>query len=874
MPCAAAPNMEYKHCSSCIPGLEALTGYYQLGQLNPVHMVQAMIIMDLRMQDRRKRKHQDFIIPPRWLKCPRFVPFKTPLDESYNDQVQEAKRFNPEMMLDFYKDSLGLWIDLTNTTRFYNQAVVACQNVKYVKIQCRGHGTCPSEEQTRTFIELVENFSLKHPDKLVGVHCTHGFNRTGFLIISYLVESLSWSIESAVTAFSQMLQKAFKDDCISRSQSEKWHKAFKEGREEVADEPRSGRPTTARTDENVDRVLDKELRVLRCQELLDLIQNEPDFLNSVVTGDESWMFEYDPESKRQSCAWHTKSSPRPKKARMSKSRIKTMIIVFFDIRGIVHCEFVPQGQTVNSAFYLEVLRRLKRRIARVRTDIKDTVKLHHDNATSHTAFIITNFLARSNTPVIPHLPYSPDLAPCDFFLFPKLKREMKGKHWETVENIQHHVTTFLRSIPVEEFQGAFQAWQTRLRKCIDAGGMDKEDVETSFLGVYIQARPPGIYKQDYLQELFQRYGDVDDTPPAPPLPDWCLEEEEKSDEEREVESYQAGNSSRPSKRRKKNRENSKKNPTFMAGVPGVSPVEDMSKVSAIHRKIKEWCEWRGSGFPGSQPVSMDINNVTNLSDSQYMVSWKADGTRYMMLIDGEDEIYFIDRDNSIFQITGLTFVFRKDLSQHLNATLVDGEMIIDKVNGMDVPRYLIYDIIKFSGKDVGKTHFTRRLHCIRAELIQPRHEAMKNGIIIREREPFSIRIKEFWEIPWAGKLLDSKFTEQLAHEIDGLIFQPVQTPYQAGTCNTVLKWKPQDMNSVDFKLIISKETREGMIPTSRGLLYLGGFDRPIAEIKVTRALKPYHNKIIECKLENNEWKFMRERTDKSFPNAYKTYLCK
>ncbi|UYV74190.1 hypothetical protein LAZ67_11002371 [Cordylochernes scorpioides] len=217
-----------------------------------------------------------------------------------------------------------------------------------------------------------------------------------------------------------MLQKAFKNDCISRSQSGKWHKAFKEGLEEVADEPRSGCPTTARTDENVDRVLEvlrtdrrlsiqqiadtlhmstfvvhgivtedlqmrkvcaklvpkvltqdqKELRVLRCQELLDLIKNEPDFLSSVVTGDESWMFEYDLESKRQSCAWHTKSSPRPKKARMRKSRIKTMIIVCFDIRGIVHCEFVPQGETVNSAFYLEVLRKLKRRIARVRTDIK------------------------------------------------------------------------------------------------------------------------------------------------------------------------------------------------------------------------------------------------------------------------------------------------------------------------------------------------------------------------------------------------------------------------------------------------------------------------------------------------------------------------
>ncbi|UYV67193.1 hypothetical protein LAZ67_4004296 [Cordylochernes scorpioides] len=253
-----------------------------------------------------------------------------------------------------------------------------------------------------------------------------------------------------------MLQKAFKDDCISRSQSGKWHKAFKEGRKEVADEPRSGRPTTARTDENVDRVLEvlRTDRRLSIQQIADTLHMSTFVVHGIVTEDLQM---------RKSCAWHTKSSPRPKKARMSKSRIKTMIIVFLDIRGIVHCEFVPQGQTVNSAFYLEVLRRLKRRIARVKADIKDTVKLHHDNATSHTAFIITNFLARSNTPVIPHPPYSPDLAPCDFFLFPRLKREMKGKHWETVENIQHHVTTFLRSIPVEEFQGAFQAWQTRLR---------------------------------------------------------------------------------------------------------------------------------------------------------------------------------------------------------------------------------------------------------------------------------------------------------------------------------------------------------------------------------------------------------------------------
>ncbi|UYV61220.1 hypothetical protein LAZ67_1003915 [Cordylochernes scorpioides] len=58
---------------------------------------------------------------------------------------------------------------------------------------------------------------------------------------------------------------------------------------------------------------------------------------------------------------------------------------------------------------------------------------------------------------------------------------MKGKHWETVESIQHHVTTFLRSISVEEFQGAFQALQTRLRKCIDAGGMHLLQPDKVFL---------------------------------------------------------------------------------------------------------------------------------------------------------------------------------------------------------------------------------------------------------------------------------------------------------------------------------------------------------------------------------------------------------
>ena len=85
------------------------------------------------------------------------------------------------------------------------------------------------------------------------------------------------------------------------------------------------------------------------------------FLDKVITGDESWVFDYDPETKRQSLEWHTKSS-HPKKARIQGENND---YCFFDSRGIVHKQFVPPGQTVNHAFYKDVLERLRKRVQRV-----------------------------------------------------------------------------------------------------------------------------------------------------------------------------------------------------------------------------------------------------------------------------------------------------------------------------------------------------------------------------------------------------------------------------------------------------------------------------------------------------------------------------
>ncbi|CDQ65422.1 unnamed protein product [Oncorhynchus mykiss] len=121
------------------------------------------------------------------------------------------------------------------------------------------------------------------------------------------------------------------------------------------------------------------------------------------------------------------------------------------------------------------------------------------------------------------------------------------------------------------------------------------------------------------------------------------------------------------------------------------------------------------------------------------------------------------------------------------------------------------------------------------------------------------------------QLLEGSFTSQVSHEVDGLIFQPCGK-YKAGRCDDILKWKPPSLNSVDFRLKITKVGGEGLLPQTVGLLYVGSHDMPFAQMKASKDLKQYDNKIIECSFNNNTWVFMRQRVDKSFPNSYDTAM--
>jgi hypothetical protein len=125
-----------------------------------------------------------------------------------------------------------------------------------------------------------------------------------------------------------------------------------------------------------------------------------------------------------------------------------------DIRGIVHYEFVPTGQTVTQVYYLEVLKRLREKVRRKRPERFANYSwfLHHDNAHAHTALSVREFLATKQISVLEHPAYSLDLAHSDFFMFPKIKEILKGRHFD---DIMSNTTAALKVIPQNQLQNCF-----------------------------------------------------------------------------------------------------------------------------------------------------------------------------------------------------------------------------------------------------------------------------------------------------------------------------------------------------------------------------------------------------------------------------------
>jgi histone-lysine N-methyltransferase SETMAR len=123
---------------------------------------------------------------------------------------------------------------------------------------------------------------------------------------------------------------------------------------------------------------------------------------------------------------------------------------------------------VNGQFYLGVMERLLKRIRRVRPEFHNSKErfLLYDNAPADTAGV-ARFLARKQVTMLHHPSYSLDFAPDDFFLYPKLKSQLKGKRFQDISTIQANVTKQIRSIPKDSFKESFQSLYERCKSCID-----------------------------------------------------------------------------------------------------------------------------------------------------------------------------------------------------------------------------------------------------------------------------------------------------------------------------------------------------------------------------------------------------------------------
>lgn len=337
----------------------------------------------------------------------------------------------------------------------------------------------------------------------------------------------------------------------------------------------------------------------------------------------------------------------------------------------------------------------------------------------------------------------------------------------------------------------------------------------------------------------------------------------------------------------------------------------------------------GSGFPGQQPVSMDASNCRAVVDEDYLLSWKADGTRYLMYIDN-GKVFMIGRDNCVFEVPFMYFPNAVN-NGFVKNTLLDGELVCDtcwvkgpKGDAVQIGQwnYYAYDAVHCYEKSLAGRDYNYRRSYLEQEVIRPRqHFARKEmkdpkieppkitppsdirTFIKKKRPPFGVKMKEF--IPVLGSISDMKepsgfdiimermkqseearvarsmqrFPKQIEHGMDGLIFASVAQVYERGSCASLLKWKPPEKNTIDFLFKVHEEERQGktiyvatlFVNHDGGQVEFTNFG--VSTIKsVNKDLKTTDGKIVECSWdkEKRKWKMDRIRTDKTHANSLNT----
>ena len=190
----------------------------------------------------------------------------------------------------------------------------------------------------------------------------------------------------------------------------------------------------------------------------------------IVTGDETWLYQYDPLNKRQSAEWVFPDDDPPTQVRRARSVGKQMIACFFARTGHVKTVLLEEHRTVTADWYVtvclpQVFDAVKNR--RPKTGTRGLL-LHQDNAPAHTAGRTADFFREQHVTNLSHPPYSPDLAPCDFFLFTRIKNSLRGHHFQSPEDAVLAFEEHLNALSDDDWKSCFSSWFTRMKLCVDA----------------------------------------------------------------------------------------------------------------------------------------------------------------------------------------------------------------------------------------------------------------------------------------------------------------------------------------------------------------------------------------------------------------------
>lgn len=306
------------------------------------------------------------------------------------------------------------------------------------------------------------------------------------------------------------INAAYGEDSISRKAAYKWFARFIDGNFILEDEPRSGRPSGFDEDRLNDLIHENPRQTLRelaeqmnsspqtvlnhlnamgkvqklgswvphqlseenklqrsiiCASLLARQHREP-FLKSVVTGDEKWVLYVNVKRRREWVSPDKNATPHPKPDLHPR---KTMLSIWWDWKGIIHYELLEVNQTINSQLYSQQLQRLNDAIRQKRPRLQSVI-LQHDNARPHVANLTKMAILALGWEVLPHPPYSPDLAPSDYYLFRSLQNQLRGVSFNNDTELRNWLDDFFNGKRPDFFKRGIEKLVERWEKVVENEG--------------------------------------------------------------------------------------------------------------------------------------------------------------------------------------------------------------------------------------------------------------------------------------------------------------------------------------------------------------------------------------------------------------------